>query len=89
MPPDYVRRQTLKGAERYITPELKRFEDEVLSARERALAREKALYEALLGDLGSARALQTSAAGLAALDVLANLAERAAGPGLVPARADR
>jgi DNA mismatch repair protein MutS len=43
VPPDFVRRQTLKGAERYITPELKRFEDEVLSSRERALAREKAL----------------------------------------------
>ena len=51
VPTDYVRRQTLKGVERYITPELKRFEDEVLSSRERALAREKALYEALLGTL--------------------------------------
>ena len=49
VPTEYVRRQTLKGVERYITPELKRFEDEVLSARERALAREKALYEGLLG----------------------------------------
>ena len=78
VPIEYVRRQTLKGVERYITPELKRFEDEVLSARERALAREKALYEGLLGSLTDRLgALQTTAAGLAALDVLANLAERA------------
>src|SRR5690606_36937790 len=48
VPADYMRRQTLKGAERYITPELKTFEDKVLSARERALAREKHLYEELL-----------------------------------------
>ena len=79
VPTEYVRRQTLKGVERYITPELKRFEDEVLSARERALAREKALYEGLLGSLTDRLAtLQATAAGLAALDVLANLAERAA-----------
>ncbi len=51
--PTIVRRQTLKGVERYITPELKRFEDEVLSSRERALAREKALYEELLGQLAA------------------------------------
>ncbi len=77
-PADYVRRQTLKGAERYITPELKGFEDRALSARERALAREKALYEALLDRLlPSLHALQQTAASLAALDVLANLAERA------------
>ena len=79
VPTEYVRRQTLKGVERYITPELKRFEDEVLSARERALAREKALYEGLLASLtGHLGTLQATAAGLAALDVLANLAERAA-----------
>jgi DNA mismatch repair protein MutS len=78
VPPDYVRRQTLKGAERYVTPELKRFEDQVLSARERALAREKALYEDLLEQLRAwLGPLQLSAAALAALDVLANLAERA------------
>jgi len=78
VPPDYVRRQTLKGAERYITPELKRFEDEVLGARERSLAREKALYEALLGTLREAIGpLQVSAAAIAALDVLVNLALRA------------
>jgi DNA mismatch repair protein MutS len=77
-PEDYQRRQTLKGAERYITPELKRFEDQVLSARERALAREKALYEALLDHLGTVLApLQDCAEGLACLDVLANLARRA------------
>src|SRR5581483_2187636 len=47
IPPDYRRRQTLKNAERYITPELKAFEDKALSARERSLAREKTLYEDL------------------------------------------
>ncbi|MBK1718072.1 DNA mismatch repair protein MutS [Thiocystis violacea] len=78
VPADFVRRQTLKGVERYITPELKRFEDEVLSSRERALAREKSLYEELLGQLGVALArLQKTAGGIATLDVLVNLAERA------------
>ncbi|MGD8206645.1 MAG: DNA mismatch repair protein MutS [Thiohalocapsa sp.] len=78
VPGDYQRRQTLKGAERYVTPELKRFEDQVLSARERALAREKALYDALLAQLADQLAsLQESAGALAALDVLCNLAERA------------
>jgi len=77
-PPEYVRRQTLKGAERYITPELKTFEEKALSARERALAREKALYDQLLDKLLPHLArLQQSAATLAHLDVLANLAERA------------
>ena len=81
MPDDYRRRQTLKNAERYITPELKTFEDKALSAQERALAREKLLYETLLararaGDPGAAA---TSAAALAALDVLATFAERARG----------
>ncbi len=85
MPQDYTRRQTLKGAERYITPELKRFEDQVLSARERALAKEKALYEALLETLQPhLPALQGSAAAVAELDVLANLAERAAALSLTP-----
>jgi DNA mismatch repair protein MutS len=77
-PADYIRRQTLKGAERYITPELKTFEDQVLSARERALAREKYLYEALLEQLTTEIALlQDCASAIASLDVLANLAERA------------
>ena len=53
VPPEYVRRQTLKGAERFILPELKEFEDKVLSSRERALAREKALYEKLLQTLAT------------------------------------
>ena len=78
-PADYSRRQTLKSAERFITPELKEFEDKVLSARERALAREKALYddlvEALVEQLGP---LQLMAAAVAEVDVLANLADRAA-----------
>jgi len=78
IPDDYVRRQTLKGAERYITPELKKFEEQVLSARERALAREKALYEALLDTLKpQIPLLQKVADAVAALDVLANLAQRA------------
>ncbi len=77
-PIDYVRRQTLKGAERYITPELKEFEDKVLSARERALKREKHLYEGLLDKLIDVLGdLQRSARGLAALDVLVCFAERA------------
>lgn len=77
-PADYIRRQTLKGAERFITPELKAFEDKALSAQSRALAREKALYEALLEELiGHLAPLQDSAAALAELDVLANFAERA------------
>ncbi|MEW7998930.1 MAG: DNA mismatch repair protein MutS [Candidatus Thiodiazotropha endolucinida] len=77
-PEDYIRRQTLKGAERFITPELKKFEDQVLSARERALAREKYLYEQLLDRLcGELTPLQQCAEGLALLDVICNLAERA------------
>jgi DNA mismatch repair protein MutS len=77
-PERYVRRQTLKGAERYITPELKGFEDRVLSARERALAREKMLYEALLRELaGGLDTLIPLAEALAELDTLACLAERA------------
>ncbi len=78
VPDEYVRRQTLKGAERFITPELKKFEDQVLSARERSLAREKSLYAALLEALQPSIAkLQQCADALAALDVLANFAERA------------
>ena len=78
IPDDYRRRQTLKNAERYITPELKTFEDKALSAQERALAREKLLFERLLDDLAPAiPKLQDAAAALATLDVLANLAERA------------
>ncbi len=78
VPADYRRRQTLKNAERYLTPELKAFEDKALSAQERALAREKRLFEQLLADLGPAiEPLQRVAAALAALDVLATFAERA------------
>ncbi|MCH8248000.1 MAG: DNA mismatch repair protein MutS [Proteobacteria bacterium] len=77
-PVEYVRRQTLKSAERYITPELKEFEDKVLGARERALSREKHLYEELIDKLHLVLGeLQLSAAGLAELDVLACFAERA------------
>ncbi|CAM2146752.1 DNA mismatch repair protein MutS [Pararobbsia alpina] len=78
VPDDYRRRQTLKNAERYITPELKTFEDKALSAQERALAREKALYEALLqAMLPHLGVCQSVAAALAQLDVLATFAERA------------
>lgn len=78
IPADYIRKQTLKGAERYITPELKAFEDKVLSAREKALAFEKALYDALLDRLGlNIGQLQASASGVAELDVLCNFADRA------------
>jgi DNA mismatch repair protein MutS len=83
-PADYQRRQTLKNAERFITPELKSFEDRALSAKSRALAREKALYEELLDRLNDGLArLQTVAGGLAELDTLACLAERAASLDLV------
>ena len=83
-PDDYVRRQTLKAAERFITPELKKFEDQVLSARERSLAREKSLYEALVDQLQAALGtLQLSASALAALDVLNTLAGRAVALNLV------
>ncbi len=82
-PVEYVRRQTLKAAERYITPELKEFEDKVLGARERALSREKFLYEQLLDLLHEVLGqLQLSAAGLAELDVLTCFAERAQALGL-------
>ena len=78
VPENYIRRQTLKGAERYITPELKAFEDKVLSASERALAKEKALYDELLDTLNIDLAvLQQSATALSELDALCNLAERA------------
>ncbi|RYD16968.1 MAG: DNA mismatch repair protein MutS [Lysobacteraceae bacterium] len=77
-PTHYTRRQTLKGAERYITEELKQFEDKVLGARERALMRERALHEGVLDALIERLApLQAAAAAVAELDVLANLAERA------------
>ena len=74
----YTRRQTLTGAERYITEELKAFEDKVLSARDRSLSREKFLYEALLDSLnGVLEPLKRCAAALSELDVLAAFAERA------------
>ncbi len=77
-PTEYRRRQTLKNVERFITPELKAFEDKVLSANERALAREKALYEEVLDQLAPhISALQTNAVAVASLDVLCCFAERA------------
>ncbi len=78
IPPEYIRRQTLKMAERFILPELKEFEDKVLSARERSLSREKALYENLLKELAHhILPLRETAQHIAELDVLANFAERA------------
>lgn len=77
-PTEYIRRQTLKNVERYITPELKTYEDKVLSAKSRALAREKQLYDALLDKLNEHLiALQSCAAAIAELDVINTLAERA------------
>ena len=77
-PVHYTRRQTLTNAERYITEELKGFEDKVLSARERSLTREKLLYEQLLDSLGKVlEPLKRCAAALSELDVLAAFAERA------------
>ncbi|BBI98981.1 DNA mismatch repair protein MutS [Ferrigenium kumadai] len=79
VPDDYRRRQTLKNVERYITPELKAFEDKALSANDRALAREKFLYDQLLDSLAPfIPQLQRIAAAIAELDVLATFAERAA-----------
>lgn len=77
-PAEYIRRQTLKAAERFIIPELKEFEDKVLSARERALSHEKYLYEDIIDKLiESLPNIQKTAAGLSELDVLVSLAERA------------
>lgn len=77
-PAEYRRRQTLKNVERFITPELKAFEDKVLSANDRALAREKMLYEQVLTQLSQyIVALQTNAGAVASLDVLCCFAERA------------
>jgi DNA mismatch repair protein MutS len=77
VPDDYRRRQTLKNAERFITPELKAFEDKALSAQERALSREKFLFEQLLDELQQyVSALSQVAWALATLDVLATLSER-------------
>jgi DNA mismatch repair protein MutS len=77
-PVHYTRRQTLTGAERYITEELKSFEDKVLSARDRSLSREKFLYEALLDVLNAGiEPLKRCAAALSELDVLAAFADRA------------
>jgi DNA mismatch repair protein MutS len=78
VPRDYIRRQTVKSAERFITVELKSFEDRVLGARERSLARERELFEALLTQLIEVLpSLQASAAALAETDALASLSERA------------
>ncbi|WP_018945589.1 DNA mismatch repair protein MutS [Thioalkalivibrio sp. AKL17] len=78
LPGRFMRRQTLKNAERYTTEELKRFEDEILSAREQALARERQLFDDLLAGLqGRADRLRAIADAVARLDVLATLAERA------------
>jgi len=78
VPKDYIRRQTVKSAERFITPELKSFEDKVLSARERALTREKQIYDELLARLiDRLGPMQATATALAELDALGALAERA------------
>ncbi len=77
-PDDYIRRQTLKGAERYVTPELKEYEGKVLSAKERSLAREKKIYQELLrAHVAVLPDLQQMSRAVAEIDVLANLACRA------------
>ena len=77
-PIEYIRRQTLKNAERYITPELKIFEDKALSAKSKALTREKILYEELLDEINlDIQELRECAESLAQIDVLSSLAERA------------
>src|SRR5690606_41357553 len=85
MPADYQRRQTLKNAERFITPELKVFEDKVLSANSKALAREKALYDDL-NEIAADQldALRASAAALTEPHVLADFTERAIALAWVP-----
>ena len=83
IPAEYVRRQTLKHAERYITPELKTFEDEALTSQARALKLEKQLYDELLDELASRVVeLRHAAAALAELDVLTCYAERALALGM-------
>jgi DNA mismatch repair protein MutS len=78
VPKDYIRRQTVKSAERFITAELKAFEDKVLSARERALARERQIYEGILTQLIDRIApMQSTATALSELDAIAALADRA------------
>ncbi len=78
LPPEYIRRQTLKNAERFITPELKEFEDKALSAKTKALAKEKKLYEELLEVLAKhLTMLLRSAKAISELDVLNSFAERA------------
>ena len=77
-PVEYIRRQTLKNAERFITPELKEFEDKALSAKSRALSREKQLYSELLEILNQdLQDLQNCASAISEIDLLATLAERA------------
>ncbi len=83
-PTEYIRRQTLKNTERFITPELKEFEDKALSSKSRALSREKALYEELVGLLSEKLSLlQGSASALSELDVLVSFSERAISLNLV------
>ena len=78
IPVEYVRRQTLKSVERYLSPELKEFENQVLGARERSLALERKLYEAVVDSAGAdLDRLQASARAIAEFDVLSNLADRA------------
>jgi DNA mismatch repair protein MutS len=78
VPPDYVRKQTVAGGERFITPELKEHEERVLQADERIMAKEEAIFEALRARVaGAARRVQQTARAVAALDVLSALAEAA------------
>ncbi|GAB4221782.1 MAG: DNA mismatch repair protein MutS [Francisella sp.] len=77
VPSDYIRRQTLKASERYITEDLKNFEDKVLSSKEKALAREKLIYDNLIKKVAEYyKQVQETAISIAKIDVLANFAER-------------
>ncbi len=83
VPIEYVRRQTLKSVERYLSPELKQFENQVLGARERSIALERKLYEAVVESAGTElERLTDSARAIAEYDVLSNLADRAVELGL-------
>ena len=85
VPATYLRRQTLKSTERFITPELKKFEDKILGAREKSLAREKYLYDQLLEKLGEQlQELQNTGSAIAELDILVCFAERAVSLNLNP-----
>ncbi|MBR4604333.1 MAG: DNA mismatch repair protein MutS [Kiritimatiellae bacterium] len=89
VPPEYIRRQTLTGAERYTTPELKEYESKVLGAQERALAREQQLFRSLAESVRAKTAeIQETAAAIGELDAVLSLADRALAAGYVRPEVD-